>query len=86
MEKIQKLWMSPQHDALVDLIVSETDLTVEQAKKVIAFFERVEEAERDDIARVVYALVKDGNQVHNYPIEDVEVFRRYAVFDYVIKA
>lgn len=41
-----------------------------------------EEAERDEIEKIMYVLVKDGNQVHNYPTEDVEVFRRYSVFEY----
>ena len=41
-----------------------------------------EEAEQDGIEKIMYALVKDGNQVHNYPTEDVEVFRRYSVFEY----
>ena len=41
-----------------------------------------EEAQRDGIEKIMYVLVKDGNQVHNYPTEDVEVFRRYSVFEY----
>jgi len=43
-----------------------------------------EEAESDDIEKIMYVLVRDGNQVHNYPTEDIEIFRRYAVFDYKI--
>jgi len=43
-----------------------------------------EEAERDGIEKIMYVLVRDGNQVHNYPTEDIEIFRRYAVFDYKI--
>lgn len=45
-----------------------------------------EEAERDGITKVMYVLVKDGNQVHNYPTDDVRVFRRYAAFEYDITA
>lgn len=41
-----------------------------------------EEADRDGIEKIMYVLVKDGNQVHNYPTEDTEVFRRYSVFEY----
>jgi GNAT superfamily N-acetyltransferase len=41
-----------------------------------------EEAKRDGIEKIMYVLVKDGNQVHNYPTEDIEVFRRYSVFEY----
>lgn len=41
-----------------------------------------EEAEIDGIEKIMYVLVKDGNQVHNYPMEDVRVFRKYSVFEY----
>lgn len=41
-----------------------------------------EEAERDGVEKIMYVLIKDGNQVHNYPHEDVEIFRRYSVFEY----
>jgi len=41
-----------------------------------------EEAESDGIKKIMYVLIKDGNQVHNYPTEDVEVFRKYSVFEY----
>lgn len=40
------------------------------------------EADRDGIEKIMYVLVKDGNQVHNYPTNDVEVFRKYSVFEY----
>jgi len=43
-----------------------------------------EEAENDGMETILYVLVRDGNQVHNYPTEGIEVFRRYAVFDYKI--
>jgi len=41
-----------------------------------------EEAERDRVEKIMYVLVKDGNQVHNYPTKDVKIFRRYSVFEY----
>jgi len=41
-----------------------------------------EEAERDGIEGIMYVLIKDGNQVHNYPTKDVEIFRKYSVFEY----
>jgi Acetyltransferase (GNAT) domain len=44
-----------------------------------------EEAMQDDIEKIMYVLIRDGNQVHNYPTEDVKIFRRYAVFDYKIE-
>ena len=43
-----------------------------------------QEAEKDGMEKIMYVLVRDGNQVHNYPTEGIEVFRRYAVFDYKI--
>jgi len=48
MDKIQRLWESGQHEVLVELIVSETDLTVEQAKKVLTFFDRVEQKDYEE--------------------------------------
>lgn len=41
-----------------------------------------EEAKRDGIEKIMYVLVKDGNQVHNYPTEDIDIFRKYAAFEY----
>jgi len=41
-----------------------------------------EEAEIDGMEKIMYVLIKDGNQVHNYSMEDVRVFRRYSVFEY----
>jgi len=43
-----------------------------------------EEAENDGMETIMYVLVRDGNQIHNYLTEGIEVFRRYAVFDYKI--
>ena len=40
MEKIQRLWESGQIDELLEMIVSETDLSYEEAKRVIAFHEK----------------------------------------------
>lgn len=41
-----------------------------------------EEAEVDGVEKIMYVLIKDGNQVHNYPAEDVNIFRKYAAFEY----
>lgn len=38
------------------------------------------------VTAVVYALVRDGNQVHNYPTADVTIFRRYAAFEFLVPA
>ncbi len=43
-----------------------------------------EEAASDGIEKIMYVLVRDGNKVHNYPTQGVEVFRKYAVFDFKI--
>ena len=42
MDKIERLWMAGEIDVLLDLIVSETDLTYEEAKRVLTFFEKYE--------------------------------------------
>ena len=41
-----------------------------------------EEARNDGLEKIMYVLIRDGNQVYNYPTEDVEMFRKYAVFEY----
>ena len=48
MEKIQRLWEVGEIDQLVELIVSETDLSYEEAKRVVVFFEKYEDKERDE--------------------------------------
>lgn len=51
--------------------------------KALAFIIHTE-AERDGIKEIQYVLVRDGNQVHNFPTEDIIVFRQYAAFDFDI--
>ncbi len=48
MEKIQSLWMAGEIDVLLNLIVLETDLTYEEAKRVLMFFEKYEGDSRQD--------------------------------------
>jgi len=48
MEKIQSLWESGQIDRLLELIVSETDLTYDEAKRVVSFFEKYDNRHYDD--------------------------------------
>ena len=43
MEKIQRLWEAGQIEELVELIVSETDLSHEEAKHVVSFFEKYDD-------------------------------------------
>lgn len=47
MEKIQRLWESGEIEQLVELIVSETDLTYDQAKRVVAFFDRYDDRDHN---------------------------------------
>lgn len=65
MEKIQRLWESGDIDSLMRLIVSETELTEEEAKKVIMFFEKYDnrDYENHDIEPTRTDLVYDNNQV-----------------------
>jgi len=37
-----------------------------------------------EIKEIKYLLVRDGNQVHNYPTDDLRIFRRYAAFDFIL--
>ncbi|MDP2720939.1 MAG: GNAT family N-acetyltransferase [bacterium] len=36
------------------------------------------------ITKVIYALIREGNQVSNFPKDDAVIFRRYAAFEYKI--
>lgn len=42
------------------------------------------DAKRDGITEIIYALVRNDNQVKNFPRSDVEIFREYACFDFRI--
>ncbi|MDP3989359.1 MAG: GNAT family N-acetyltransferase [bacterium] len=96
-EHIYKLFLLYHHNVLVgycstmiegrDLVCKTICITPELQGKGLgnALALRIhEEAERDGIEKIMYVLIKDGNQVHNYPTEDVEIFRRYAVFEYIV--
>lgn len=48
MEKIQGLWESGEIDQIIELITSETDLSHDEAKRVVAFFEKYEDREYDE--------------------------------------
>ncbi|NJK78162.1 MAG: hypothetical protein HC944_05190 [Nanoarchaeota archaeon] len=48
MEKIQFLWESGQVDQLMELIVSETDLTYDETKRVVLFFEKYDKRHYDE--------------------------------------
>jgi len=57
MEKIQRLWESGQIDELLEMIVSETDLSYEEAKRVIAFHEKYKDRHDE----------KSDEYEHGYP-------------------
>ena len=42
------------------------------------------DAEKQGIKKIIYALIKEGNNVKNFPKEDVIIFRRYAAFEFHI--
>ena len=48
MEKLQRLWEAGEIEQVIELIVSETDLSHEEAKRVVAFFEKYEDKEHDE--------------------------------------
>lgn len=38
---------------------------------------------RDDaMSSILYVLVRDRNQIYNFPMQNIEIFRRYAAFEY----
>ena len=72
MDKIQRLWEAGQLEEIVELIVSETDLSYEEAKRVVSFFERYENQKPDDHEYREYDHPEydaAGNQYpeYNYP-------------------
>lgn len=42
------------------------------------------DAQKEGFKKVIYALIREGNQVKNFPQDDTVVFRRYAAFEYKI--
>jgi GNAT superfamily N-acetyltransferase len=39
-------------------------------------------ARQDGLTKVMYVLVRDGNRIHDFPMDDIVIFRRYAAFEY----
>ena len=66
MEKIQRFWEAGEIDQLVELIVSETDLSHEEAERVVVFFEKYE----------------DGTHGENYYHEDDYPEYDYREYDF----
>ncbi|MFB5612614.1 MAG: hypothetical protein ACE5R5_08555 [Nitrosarchaeum sp.] len=70
MEKIQSLWESGQTDTLLKLIVSETDLTYDEAKRVILFFEKYDDrrnTEKKYYDEKKYLVQNQPSTVKPYP-------------------
>lgn len=42
------------------------------------------DAKKEGIKKVIYALIRDGNNIKNFPTDDAVVFRRYAAFEFHI--
>lgn len=40
------------------------------------------DARKAGIGKIIYALIREGNQVKNFPKEDTVIFRRYAAFEF----
>lgn len=42
------------------------------------------DAKKEGIGKIIYALIREGNQVKNFPKDDAVIFRRYAAFEFKI--
>lgn len=42
------------------------------------------DAKEQGIKKIIYALIRDGNNIKNFPKEDAVIFRRYAAFEFKI--
>jgi len=42
------------------------------------------DAERDGIKKIIYALIKEDNNIKNFPKDDAAIFRKYAAFEFTI--
>ncbi|MHA7734665.1 OmpH/Skp family outer membrane protein [Nitrosopumilus sp. S6] len=73
-EKIQRLWEAGEIEQLVELIVSETDLSYEQAKRVVVFFEKYDNRDDASYDNSEYYQEHDYNKYdypeHDYPEHD----------------
>lgn len=84
MEKIERLWEAGEIEQLAELIVSETDLTYEEAKRVIAFFERYDDRDQydDDYPEHDYREYDAaGNPKYDYEEYDYEEYNYHVTDD-----
>lgn len=42
------------------------------------------DAIKEGFRKVIYALIREGNQIKNFPKDDAVIFRKYAAFEYTI--
>lgn len=42
------------------------------------------DARKDGFKKIIYALIRDGNSISNFPKDDIVIFRRYATFEFQI--
>lgn len=42
------------------------------------------DAKKDGYKKIIYALIREGNNIKNYPQEEVKIFRRYSAFEFNI--
>ena len=42
------------------------------------------DAKRDGVKKIIYALIREGNSINNFPKEGTVIFRRYSVFEFKI--
>src|SRR3989338_1230297 len=42
------------------------------------------DAKKEGIKKIIYALIREGNSVNNFPKEEAVIFRRYAAFEFHI--
>jgi len=42
------------------------------------------DAKKEGVGKIIYALIREGNQVKNFPKDDAVIFRRYAAFEFKI--
>lgn len=42
------------------------------------------DAQKEDFKKIIYALIREGNQINNFPKDNTVIFRRYAAFEFRI--
>ena len=42
------------------------------------------DAKNEGFKKIIYALIRDGNNIKNFPKEEAVIFRHYAAFEFQI--